>query len=98
VTLTAAGGTMLGDFNDDGLIDGADFTNWKTNFGMSGSVAHAHGDADADADVDGGDFLVWQRLLGSLPALASATGVPEPMTAVLLLLGSTTFTILRRRH
>ena len=57
------------------------------------------GDFDFDGDVDGGDFLAWQRngsgsgdltdwqdSYGQTAAVASNATVPEPSTAVLLLL------------
>jgi len=45
------------------------------------------GDADADGDADGGDFLTWQRQLGSPPSVAATEAVPEPGVALLLLTG-----------
>jgi len=59
------------------------------------------GDFDADQDVDGADFLEWQRTLGDAANLAlwesnygatlstaSAAGVPEPSSLLLVLLCS----------
>jgi hypothetical protein len=90
------------DFDEDGDVDGNDLTKWKTGFGASGTATHMQGDADADADVDGADFLTWQRQFGSVRAVSSsttaATGVPEPTTAVLLLISSTAVATLLHRH
>jgi hypothetical protein len=67
------------DFNHDSQVNAADLAIWKTSFG-SGAGA----DADADGDSDGRDFLLWQRQLGTTPAAAAATTVPEPRSLVLL--------------
>ena len=51
---------MQGDFNDDGVVDGADHSMWEE--------AIATGDLRADADYDGEitefDVAIWQRLVG----------------------------------
>jgi hypothetical protein len=65
------------DFNDDGKVDGLDFSQWRSNFG-SGTAA----DADGDGDSDGADFLVWQRQFGAT-GLNGAAAVPEPGTTAL---------------
>ncbi len=66
-------------------------------------AAGPDGDFDGDLDVDGADFLEWQRTLGDAASLAlweanfgttasstaaSATGVPEPSSLLLVLLCS----------
>jgi len=72
-----------GDFNDDGIIDAADFARWRSGFGGS-NATHWRGDADGDADVDGADFLTWQRQLGSGVAAASRS-IPEPASIAMFL-------------
>lgn len=66
------------------------------------------GDFDADTDVDGDDFLLWQRgptglsltdwqsNYGTGTTTASVTAVPEPGSALLLVLGS--LALLQRRR
>jgi T5SS/PEP-CTERM-associated repeat protein len=62
------------DFDGDGDVDGADFTQWQGDFG-----ANDLSDADDDGDSDGHDFLEWQRQLGSgVSAVTSSAAVPEP--------------------
>jgi hypothetical protein len=68
------------DFNDDGHIDAQDLALWTSGFGDS-PAAQFDGDADGDQDADGADFLTWQRNLGAI----SATAVPEPSAAVIIL-------------
>jgi hypothetical protein len=77
-------GGFDGDFTENGTVDGADLTAWTAGFGTTGTATHMQGDTDADMDVDGADFLVWQQELGlSGPPV---TPIPEPRSAVLLLL------------
>jgi hypothetical protein len=81
-----------GDFDNDGDVDAADLTSWKTAFKTT-----AVGDADGDLDSDGADFLIWQRNLGVdlLPAVAAGAAVPEPAAGALALGG---LGLLRRRR
>jgi len=62
-----------GDFDNDGDVDGADFTDptdgWEARFG---------------ADLNGGDFLDWQQNFGTVsPPTAAAIAIPEPATVLL---------------
>jgi hypothetical protein len=82
-------------FNETGLIDGADLGLWKTNYGAAGVKAtHGHGNANGDDYVNGSDFLIWQRQLGS----AGVQPVPEPAAAALALMACLSrFGCMRRR-
>jgi len=84
-----------GDFNADGYVNGADIAVWKTAFGANNSA-----NADGDSDSDGNDFLIWQRRLGTTPALAALTSesaaVPEPGAVLLAAGGGLSLLILAR--
>jgi hypothetical protein len=82
--LSVVAAFLEADFNESGMVNGADLTPWKSGFGTSITAAHDQGDADGDQDVDGGDFLLWQRQLGMSSPLPSATNVPEPATLLLV--------------
>jgi hypothetical protein len=80
-----------GDFNRDGHVDNADYTLWRTKFGS----ADANVDANADGTVNAADYVVWRTHLGTTGAGAyllsrvdpsAMLGVPEPASAILLLL------------
>jgi Lectin C-type domain len=70
---------LAGDFSEDGNVNGADLSTWRTKFGMSTGALHTNGDANSDGDVDGGDFLAWQQQSGR-SYFGSAIAVPEPAT------------------
>lgn len=79
-SVNLGGGTLIpGDFTGDGVVNGADLTRWRNNFGATGAPTVAQGNADADGDVDGRDFLIWQRNVGN----TSVAAIPEPTAALL---------------
>ncbi|BBO31262.1 hypothetical protein [Lacipirellula parvula] len=56
------------DFNNDGIVDGADFLAWQRGFGASGNATAAQGDADLDRDVDADDLAIWRTRFGQKAA------------------------------
>jgi len=84
VQVTASAPLDPADFNEDGFVDGLDLTAWKAAFGQTPA-----GDADNDNDSDGADFLIWQRNFAPAAAGAAVGAVPEPSTAILLVVGMT---------
>ena len=79
---------MPGDANCDDIVDQADYTVWYNNYGATGAI-WTQGDFTGDGLVDQADYTVWYNNYG-----ATGAGVPEPVTAMLLLLG---LPLLRRR-
>ena len=84
-----------GDFDKDGDVDGDDFLAWQAGFGTTEGASQADGDADGDGDVDGDDFLLWQADFGS--GSGNGAGVPEPTSAMLVLLAGLFAACTRRR-
>jgi len=81
---------LTADFDHDGDVDGNDFLILQSGLGLTMQVDNTNGDANGDGVVDGADFPIWESLFGSTFAEQSpvvAATVPEPATAVLLLLG-----------
>jgi hypothetical protein len=74
--VSPAGGA---DFNNDGIVDGADLAAWTAAYGASPNA-----DADGDGDSDGSDFLQWQRDLGAGSSTTAAAAVPEPAAMAML--------------
>lgn len=78
-TPPSLGGPLLsGDFNGDGMVDGADYTVWRDNFGATedGSILAGNGNGGL---VDDTDYDDWVANFGATASVATA--VPEP-TAV----------------
>ena len=99
VTLLDAPGYPLGDFNNDGVVDGDDLPMWQGGFGISSGAMLANGDADLDGDVDGNDFLTWQTGFGSGPGATDiSVPVPEPASIGLALLAVTGMFCVRTGH
>jgi hypothetical protein len=74
-------GTLLGDANLDGQVDGLDFVAWNTNKFTPHST-WCGGDFDASGAVDGLDFVIWNT---NKFQSASPVTVPEPAGMILLL-------------
>ncbi len=85
-----------GDYNNDGLVDAADYTVWRDNLNAFGNPGEVSGDGDdgtgtgtPDGLVDGNDYNFWASRYGAtepLPSLSAA--IPEPASALLSLAGA----------
>ena len=85
-----------GDFDGDNDVDGVDFWHWQAGYPTASGASLGNGDADGDGDVDGADFGIWQANYSPNFGGAVITGVPEPATLGLVLLGG--LILLRRRR
>jgi hypothetical protein len=82
---------QAGDFDRNGVVNGADLGVWSNSFGQSGPGLAA--DADSDLDVDGADFLIWQQNLN----VATSSAVPEPRSFLMALCALARFLLRCRR-
>ena len=92
VTLASVPGLLTGDYNDNGIVDAADYVVWRNNFNMQSGAMSSRGDGDSDGDVDGADYLVWQRNFGqtivsSAPSSSFDATVPEPTAVATIFMG-----------
>jgi hypothetical protein len=73
-----------GDYNGDGMVDAADYTVWRDEFGRSESPLDA--DGNRDGTVDQADYELWKMRVGD-PVGGTAAGgpVPEPETLPIIL-------------
>ncbi|RIK80917.1 MAG: hypothetical protein DCC67_08740 [Planctomycetota bacterium] len=87
---------LAGDFNRDGLVDGADLVVWQDNAGLAAGATFEQGDANADGTVDGADLLLWQQNIGASQARPATAAVPEPAGLALAALAVAAAFIVRR--
>lgn len=76
---------LPGDYNEDGLVDAADYTLWRDNLGQpAGTLAN---------DTDGGSigtaqYATWKANYGNSLGPGSGESVPEPASLAVLLVAS----------
>ncbi|MGL4512899.1 MAG: hypothetical protein ACRCT8_07385 [Lacipirellulaceae bacterium] len=80
----AAAPSNPGDFNDDGLVNSADYTVWRDN--LNGSSAALNGNGTGAATVVQADYDLWVANYNTGPG--SATAIPEPAALVLATLAA----------
>lgn len=75
--------TAQGDFNDDGVVDAADYTIWKDAFTL---LVDGHpADANGNGFIGNADYDIWAANYGTVLAGSSAA-VPEPCGILLAIL------------
>jgi Glucose / Sorbosone dehydrogenase/Dockerin type I domain len=93
---------QLGDYNQDRVVDAADYTIWRDTINSTGY--HLAADGNGDGTIDDADYLVWKdhfgETWGSAGSGASSLSIPEPATAVLAALALALLSVARsaRRH
>jgi endonuclease/exonuclease/phosphatase family metal-dependent hydrolase len=96
VVTYAMSAAVLGDFNGDSLLDGADWSILRTNqhadlSGLTGDQAYQRGDLNRDSRNDHTDFAEFKAIFDGLNGpgafAAMVAAVPEPSGAPLLALG-----------
>lgn len=85
---------VAGDYNSDNVVNTLDYALWRQNFG---STTNLTADGNLNGVVDAADYTIWRNNLGQvLPGSGSNIGlsfgnaIPEPSSAVLLLVGAAT--------
>lgn len=77
-----------GDYNNDGLVNAADYTVWRDNLGSSDAALNGNGTGDASGLVVQADYTLWANNFGAPGAgPSSASAVPEPTAVGLILVG-----------
>lgn len=74
------------DFDTDFDVDGSDFLTWQRGSGITQDADPSQGDANGDGAVDADDLAVWLQQYSEVPG-AQFVVVPEPQSALLLLIG-----------
>ena len=91
--------SLAGDYNQNGVVDAADYAVWRDTLGSSTNLT---ADGDGSNTIDAGDRTVWQANFGATLGSGAneAAAVPEPAPLVLLALGGlfATFVFVRRNE
>lgn len=74
---------LAGDYNDDGVVDAADYNVWRDNLGSDAAVLNGNGSGGPTVVMD--DYNLWRDNFGANAASAALSVVPEPGTAGLAL-------------
>lgn len=89
---------LAGDFNDDGIVDAADFTIWRDNLGATTEDV-LNGNGDGQNGVDSADYDLWVANFGeTLNEESSSATVPEPSSVGILLLAILSLLCLTRQR
>jgi hypothetical protein len=76
-----------GDFNQDNMVDGADFLAWQRNAGVTSDATLAMGDGNRDKKVGSLDLDVWKFQFGESGAHHAVSAVPEGASIWLTMTG-----------
>ena len=86
LTVTLVSSMLDGDFNNDGIVDLADYTVWRDNLGSTDESGIGYA-GDGFAGVDAADYQLWNTNFGlavGAQGINEAQAVPEPSAAVLM--------------
>jgi hypothetical protein len=72
---------LAGDYNEDGVVNAADFVVWRNSNGMTGSGLPADSNADGSVDIE--DYNWWVANFGERLENAETATVPESSQAAL---------------
>lgn len=91
-TLTAPP-ILAGDYNNNGVVDAADYVTWRKNEGPNAALPNDNGEV-----TQAGRYTLWRANFGKTPGSGSSlTAVPEPTTILFALIGVLGTMGLRRR-
>jgi hypothetical protein len=85
---------LAGDYNNNGIVDAADYTLWRDSLGSTTNLA---ADGNQNGVIDSGDYDVWTANYGNhFGAGAGANAaVPEPATIALAMIAAASLCVCR---
>jgi prepilin-type N-terminal cleavage/methylation domain-containing protein/prepilin-type processing-associated H-X9-DG protein len=76
---------IAGDYDGNGVVEAADYDQWKSAFGAVVNPAGSGADGNGDGIVDAADYTIWRDQLATGGAGGlDAHAVPEPSTLTLI--------------
>ena len=86
-------GAVAGDYNQDGVVNAADYTVWRDHLGQNTTLPNTN-PADTDGVVTQAEYTFWKSRFGATSGsgaggAAVASSVPEPTSIILLAVGLT---------
>ena len=77
IVVDVSDAASTGDFNQDEIVDGADFLAWQRNAGVTSNATLAMGDGNRDKKVGSPDLDVWKFQFGESGAHHEISAEPE---------------------
>ena len=77
-------GSLVGDYNNSGTVDAADYTLYRDNLGLDSSALQNN---DIAGSVDVVHYVHWAENFGNTAGTGSSAAVPEPWSCGLVTLG-----------
>jgi hypothetical protein len=73
---------LAGDYNDDGVVDAADYTTWRDSLENGTPLVN---ETASPGTIDAEDYAAWKTNFGAVngPGMGSTASVPEPASAAL---------------
>jgi len=88
---------LAGDFNDDNVVDAADYVMWRKTMGQTVPM-FTGADGNGNARIDAGDLAAWKMNFGRVGAGSGGGGaVPEPVALGMIAVATLVSTALLRR-
>ena len=86
ITTLSSDPGLLGDFNDDGNVDAADYVVWRKNDGGATALAN---DDDLGTPIGAEHYNLWRAHFGEsgMSGIGARGAIPEPGTGVLVAVG-----------
>jgi hypothetical protein len=82
---------LVGDYNENGVVDAADYTVWRNKLGQPGTALPNRDPSNSGA-INDDDYDSWKASFGATAGAGSASGagsnaVPEPATGLIWIFG-----------
>lgn len=74
---------LAGDYNQDGVVDAADYAVWRDMLGLVGVTPGSGADGDLSGSITAADYDIWRQNFGESLG-GQSMPLPEPSSAVLL--------------